>query len=120
MFYKLKDEPTLDKSSAYMMHHRNEDDILEMESPHALAKFEKVEGQLGKAPLCIELLAQLCLIATKKDFSLLEYNENRFELLKFPNSFRASLLQVGDEAYWAFNEAHNAMAQIELETYKVT
>ena len=34
--------------------------------------FNQLESRLGHAPMCINILGQLCLIATQKDFSLKE------------------------------------------------
>ena len=53
------------------------------------------EEFLTPAPMCISLLGQLMVISTKADFSL-EQTPPRdgFKLMRWPNSFRASLVQV--------------------------
>ena len=55
--------------------------------------------QIGNVPLCLPLLAKINLIAAERmDFSLTGNSktkfEIKFELLKFPGSFRASVSQV--------------------------
>ena len=47
------------------------------------------------APMCVGLLGELISISTKADFSLAKKPpKDGFQLLRWPNSFRASLLQV--------------------------
>lgn len=54
------------------------------------------EDFLTPAPMCICLLGELMVISTTTDFTL-EKNppKDGFKLMKWPNSFRASLTQVG-------------------------
>ena len=42
-----------------------------------------------------------------------------FEHLDAPESLRASLAQLGNAAYWAFNAADTSMNEISLRTEKV-
>ena len=65
---------------------------------------------LTPAPMCIALLGQLMLISTEKDFSLEKQRpENGFKYIEHPESFRASLVQVSNAGWRAFNEAHKVM-----------
>ena len=65
---------------------------------------------LTPAPMCIALLGQLMLISTEKDFSLEKQRpENGFKYIEHPESFRASLLQVSNAGWRAFNEAHKVI-----------
>ena len=53
------------------------------------------EDFLTPAPMCISLLGQLMVISTRADFSLeLTPPKDGFKLMRWPNSFRASLVQV--------------------------
>ena len=62
---------------------------------------------LTPAPMCIALLGQLMLISTEKDFSLKKQEPlDGFKYMKHPESFRASLVQVSNAGWKAFNEAH--------------
>lgn len=62
---------------------------------------------LTPAPMCIALLGQLMLISTEKDFSLKKQEPlGGFKNMKYPESFRASLVQVSNAGWRAFNEAH--------------
>lgn len=70
-------------------------------------------GFLTPAPMCIALLGQLMLISTEKDFSL-EKREPKdgFKYMQYPDSFRASLVQVCNAGWRAFNEAHTVKTKI--------
>jgi hypothetical protein len=70
----------------------------------------------------LQILSQICLIATGKDFPLNagENATNEFGRLKHPGSFRACLCQISDEGYWAFLEADQAMKAINIDTSKVS
>ncbi|CAG2234876.1 unnamed protein product [Mytilus edulis] len=62
---------------------------------------------LTPAPFAIALLGELILISSDTDFSLEEKPpRDGFKHLRYPNSFRASLVQVSNEGWSAFNEAH--------------
>lgn len=78
------------------------------------------EDFLTPAPMCICLLGELMAISTKADFTL-EKNppKDGFKLMKWPNSFRASLTQVVNSGWVAFNEAHKNMDQIRLMSANV-
>ncbi|KNE57374.1 hypothetical protein AMAG_03096 [Allomyces macrogynus ATCC 38327] len=73
------------------------------------------EDYLSPAPMCIALLGQLQLVATKRDFSIKESAPiGGFQYVKFPDSFRACLVQVTNDGWCAFNTAHTNMNSIRL------
>ncbi|XP_062393159.1 uncharacterized protein LOC134080638 [Sardina pilchardus] len=78
------------------------------------------EEYLTPAPLSIAIMGELVNISSKTDFSI---NKNPpkggFEYIKYPESFRACLMQVCNSGWWAFNEAHKSMDQIRLHTLTV-
>lgn len=81
---------------------------------------------LTPAPMCIALLGQLMLISTEKDFSLkMREPKDGFKYMQYPESFRASLVQVCNAGWRAFNEAHkvktkkNAPIQVTEQTAKL-
>ncbi|XP_036422003.1 uncharacterized protein LOC118805362 [Colossoma macropomum] len=78
------------------------------------------EQYLTPAPLSIAILGELVYISSKTDFSI---NKNPpkdgYEYIKYPDSFRACLMQVCNSGWWAFNEAHKNMDQIRLHTMAV-
>ncbi|XP_071159619.1 uncharacterized protein [Mytilus edulis] len=75
---------------------------------------------LTPAPCAIALLGDLILISADTDFSLDEKPpRDGFKLLRYPNSFRASLVQVSNAGWGAFNEAHTSMDQIRLHSGNV-
>ncbi|XP_060721316.1 uncharacterized protein LOC132842590 [Tachysurus vachellii] len=78
------------------------------------------EEYLTPAPLSIAILGELVFISSKTDFSI---NKNTpkvgYKFIKYPESFRACLMQVCNSGWWAFNEAHKNMDQIRLYTMTV-
>ncbi|KAI7789373.1 uncharacterized protein LOC130550271 [Triplophysa rosa] len=78
------------------------------------------EEYLTPAPLSIAILGELVYISSSDDFSL---NKNPpvggYKYIKYPDSFRACLMQVCNSGWRAFNEAHKSMDQIRLHTYQV-
>lgn len=95
----------------------------EVERETLVMAFVPVQTQLSPAPLCLQVLGQLCLISTRGDFPL--RNAPRpGSRLKHPESFRACLNQISEEGYSAFMEADAAMNRIKvlkhLETLKHT
>ncbi|XP_027014763.1 uncharacterized protein LOC113650551 [Tachysurus fulvidraco] len=78
------------------------------------------EEYLTPAPLSIAILGELVFISSKTDFSI---NKNPpkvgYKFIKYPESFRACLMQVCNSGWCAFNEAHKNMDQIRLYTMAV-
>ncbi|XP_030641433.1 uncharacterized protein LOC115821782 [Chanos chanos] len=78
------------------------------------------EEYLTPAPLSIAIMGELVFISSKTDFSI---NTNPpkggYKYIKYPESFRACLMQVCNSGWWAFNEAHKNMDQIRLHTFTV-
>ena len=68
-----------------------------------------------QAPSLISLLGQLTVMSGQVDFSLaVSPPVQGFRHVKFPNSFRATLSQVGHDAWNAFHAAHRNMDAIQL------
>lgn len=85
-----------------------------------MAPYANWDSFLSPAPLSIALLGQLILISSDTDFSLQNRNESlTFEFLKYPDSFRACLVQVSHKGWDAFNKAHTSMDQIRLHSSNV-
>ncbi|XP_049331848.1 uncharacterized protein LOC111192040 [Astyanax mexicanus] len=78
------------------------------------------EEYLTPAPLSIAILGELVFISSKTDFSI---NKNPpkdgYKHIRYPDSFRACLMQVCNSGWGAFNEAHKNMDQIRLHTMNV-
>jgi len=86
--------------------------------------FAKLQSSMRFAPVCLSILGKMNLISTEKDVNLIEIGKTNgkvpdFEHLDAPESLRASLAQLGNAAYWAFNGAHTSMNEISLRTEKV-
>ncbi|KAM9434617.1 uncharacterized protein Hap1MRO34_002378 [Clarias gariepinus] len=78
------------------------------------------EEYLTPAPLSIAILGELVFISSSTDFSI---NKNPpkdgYKFIRYPDSFRACLMQVCNSGWGAFNEAHKNMDQIRLHTMAV-
>ena len=75
---------------------------------------------LTPAPLAISLLGELILVSSKIDFSLEEKPpKDGFKFLNHPESFRTCLVQVSNDGWSAFNQAHTNMDQIRLYSSNV-
>lgn len=79
------------------------------------------EEYLTPAPMSIAILAELIFISSKDDFSIRKGGPEKgdFKHIKYPDSFRACLMQVCNSGWYAFNEAHKSMDQIRLYTSSV-
>lgn len=70
---------------------------------------------LTPAPMAISLLGELVFISANVDFKLgSKMPIGGFKYLKYPDSFRACLVQISNSGWQAFNEAHGSMDQIRL------
>ncbi|KAK2903271.1 hypothetical protein Q8A67_007984 [Cirrhinus molitorella] len=78
------------------------------------------EEYLTPAPLSIAILGELVFISSATDFSINKNSpKHGYKFIKYPDSFRACLMQVCNSGWWAFNEAHTSMDQIRLHTAQV-
>ncbi|XP_061107808.1 uncharacterized protein LOC133135067 [Conger conger] len=78
------------------------------------------EEYLTPAPMSIAILGELIFISSKTDFSVRKGGpDGGFKYAKYPDSFRACLMQVCNSGWRAFNEAHKNMDQIRLYTNSV-
>ncbi|KAL0172457.1 hypothetical protein M9458_032768 [Cirrhinus mrigala] len=79
------------------------------------------EEYLTPAPLSIAILGELVFISSSTDFSISKYPpKDSYKFIKYPNYFRACLMQVCNSGWWAFNEAHKSMDQIRLHNAQVS
>ncbi len=93
------------------------DDQLESQSDIDLFTFV---GLLGNGPITINLLGQIMVISSKKDFSFRSHLANvTFSYVKYPESFRATLIQLANEAYNTFLAAHSNMNEIQLNMKQI-
>lgn len=78
------------------------------------------EEYLTPAPLSIAIMGELVFISSIQDFSINRNPpEGGFKYIRYPESFRACLMQVCNSGWHAFNEAHNNMDQIRIHTAAV-
>ncbi|XP_042628095.1 uncharacterized protein LOC109075308 [Cyprinus carpio] len=78
------------------------------------------EEYLTPAPLSIAIMGELVFISSSTDFSINKNPpEGGFKFIRYPDSFRACLMQVCNSGWHAFNEAHTSMDQIRLHTAQV-
>ncbi|XP_030641437.1 uncharacterized protein LOC115821784 [Chanos chanos] len=91
------------------------------ESTHLIMKpYANWEEYLTPAPLSIAVLGELVFLSSNNEFSI---NKNPpkdgYKYIKYPESFRACLMQVCNSGWGAFNEAHKSMDQIRLHASTV-
>ncbi|XP_023655913.2 uncharacterized protein [Paramormyrops kingsleyae] len=78
------------------------------------------EEYLVPAPVSIAILGELVFISSNVDFSIGQKPPTGgFKYIKYPDSFRACLMQVANAGWAAFNTAHTNMDQIRLHTANV-
>ncbi|XP_063048804.1 uncharacterized protein LOC134442692 [Engraulis encrasicolus] len=81
------------------------------------------EEYLYPAPLSIAIMGELAVISSdvKNDFSINKNPPpNGFQYIKYPDSFRACLMQICNSGWQAFNKAHKNMDQIRIHTGNVS
>ena len=94
---------------------KKEDTIMMLMAPEA-----NWDQFFTPAPFAIALLEDLIIISAGTDFSLEEKPPKAgFKHLRYPHSFRASLVQVSNSIWDAFSEAHTSMDQIRLHSLNV-
>jgi hypothetical protein len=84
--------------------------------------FSQLKASMKAAPLCLSILGNLNLISTIRDINLVKDTGSavpNYEHLPAPDSLRSSLSTLSNAAFWAFNTAHDAMHEINLQTEKV-
>ncbi|CAF1276891.1 unnamed protein product [Didymodactylos carnosus] len=66
-------------------------------------------------PVGVNLLGQLMVLSTKLDFSFRDSAPNyTYRYVRHPNSFRATLVQIANDGWKAFLQAHTNMNKIQL------
>ncbi|XP_072906495.1 uncharacterized protein [Hemitrygon akajei] len=80
-----------------------------------LQPYSNWEQFLMPGPLSIAILGEIIFISAGEDFAIDKVVPKKgFQYMKYPKSFRASLVQVSNEGWEAFQEAHKNMDQIRL------
>lgn len=78
------------------------------------------EEYLAPGPISIAIMGELVFLSSNSDFSI---NKNvpkdGFKYIKYPESFRACLMQICNTGWQAFNIAHKNMDQIRIHTANV-
>ncbi|XP_067833653.1 myosin-2 heavy chain-like isoform X1 [Heptranchias perlo] len=78
------------------------------------------EEFLMPAPTSIAILGELIIISSTSDFPVNKHTPDRqYQHIKYPESFRACLMQVSNQGWKAFNLAHKNMDQIRLHSQSV-
>ncbi|XP_056618356.1 uncharacterized protein LOC130432834 [Triplophysa dalaica] len=92
----------------------------DMRNQTELLSYSNWEKYLTPAPMSIAILGELVFLSSKTDFSINKNSpEGGFKYMRYPESFRACLMQVCNSGWWAFNEAHKNMDQIRLHTARI-
>ncbi|UJR17428.1 hypothetical protein I4U23_004323 [Adineta vaga] len=70
---------------------------------------------ISAGPVAINILGQLIVLSTKIDFSFKDsVNDYKFKYIRHPQSYRATLIQISNDGWEAFNKAHSSMNTIQL------
>uniref|UniRef100_A0A4W3JG59 Uncharacterized protein n=1 Tax=Callorhinchus milii TaxID=7868 RepID=A0A4W3JG59_CALMI len=78
------------------------------------------EQFLIPAPISIAILGQLVAITSADDFALSPEGSGRsYRFLRYPESFRACLMQLSNQGWRAFSTAHTNMEQIRLHSRSI-
>uniref|UniRef100_UPI00398F229B uncharacterized protein n=1 Tax=Pristiophorus japonicus TaxID=55135 RepID=UPI00398F229B len=78
------------------------------------------EEFLMPAPTSIAILGELIIISSTNDFPINKRTPDRqYQHIKYPESFRACLMQVSNRGWKTFNLAHKNMDQIRLHSQSV-
>ncbi|XP_051868634.1 uncharacterized protein LOC127568666 isoform X2 [Pristis pectinata] len=80
-----------------------------------LQPYSNWEQFLMPGPLSVAILGEIIFLSAGEDFAI-DKNAPKggFKHMKYPKSFRASLVQVSNKGWEAFQEAHKNMDQIRL------
>ncbi|XP_051868629.1 uncharacterized protein LOC127568664 isoform X2 [Pristis pectinata] len=93
---------------------------LRRDSQLLMQPYANWEEFLTPAPTAIAILGQLITISSARDFPVNGHcPERRFQHIKYPESFRACLMQVSNQGWRTFNLAHKNMDQIRLHSQSV-
>ncbi|CAF0808771.1 unnamed protein product [Didymodactylos carnosus] len=78
------------------------------------------EEMITAGPTAIQLLGQVIVISSRADFSVEDSKPaDGFKYMQFPRSFRATLIQISNEGWSAFMNAHTNMNKIQLYMQQV-
>ncbi|XP_067844617.1 putative uncharacterized protein MYH16 isoform X2 [Heptranchias perlo] len=85
-----------------------------------LQPYSNWEQFLMPGPLSVAILGEIIFLSAGEDFAIdKNMPKNGFQYIKYPKSFRASLVQVSNQGWEAFQEAHKNMDQIRLHALTV-
>ncbi|XP_049329878.1 uncharacterized protein LOC111190731 [Astyanax mexicanus] len=102
------------------MQNSNTAEEMKNQTKPLMQPYSNCEEHLTSAPLSIAILGELVFISSETDFSI---NKNPpkdgYKYIRYPDSFRACLMQVCNSGWGAFNDAHKNMDQIRLHTMNV-
>ncbi|CAF1326597.1 unnamed protein product [Rotaria sp. Silwood1] len=77
------------------------------------------ETLMVSGPIVVCYMSNLMVLASKRDFSFQAPLDYVYRYIRYPNSFRATLLQVSSDMYNALMGAHTAMDRIQLAIQQV-
>ncbi|CAF4604140.1 unnamed protein product [Rotaria socialis] len=81
---------------------------------------EKWEDLVVAGPITVNYISNLMLVASRRDFALVRPTPDYvYTHMKYPNSFRATLVQVANEMYAAFLGAHTNMDRIQTNMQQI-
>ncbi|CAF1181434.1 unnamed protein product [Didymodactylos carnosus] len=81
---------------------------------------EQWEDLVVAGPVAVNYVGHLMVLASKRDFPFEPNNSNySYQYIRYPQSFRATLVQLSSEMYNTFLNAHNSMDRIQLNMEQI-
>ncbi|XP_078392646.1 uncharacterized protein LOC144676001 [Cetorhinus maximus] len=114
-----KDENLLANiNSAFLKHTKAEE--VRRDNMLIMQPYANWEEFLMPAPMSIAILGELIIISSVSDFPVNKHTPDRqYKYIKYPESFRACLMQVSNQGWKSFNLAHTNMDQVRLHSQSV-
>ena len=81
---------------------------------------ETWEELVVAGPITVNYIGNLMVLSSKQDFAFAPSNPDHvYQHIKYPNSFRTTLVQIANQIYNVFMGAHNNMDRIQLNMQQI-
>lgn len=77
------------------------------------------EELLQAGPNALNFMANVMILASKYDFSLIPPPNHTLQFIRYPNSFHATIGQIASEMYYALLAAHTSMNYMQLSMQQI-
>jgi hypothetical protein len=84
---------------------------------------DKIDSEWGElleaGPIALNFMANVMILASKRDFPLIPPSNFIVQFIRYPNSFHATISQVVSDIYYALLAAHTTMNYIHLNMQQI-